>query len=174
MSDFNKSLDYTFANEGGFSNVKEDRGGATKYGITIAELSRWRKRPVSVSEVQNLGVQEAKAIYRAKYWDPLDLDFIKHDGIATCLFDIGVVRGISIPPKYAQEICNILGHHLVVDGHIGPKTIKALNSVDPRAFVRAFAKRAEQGFLAIIAARPSQIKFKKGWLNRARRLVTLA
>jgi len=170
---FEKGLDYTFANEGGFSNDKADRGGATKFGITIGDLSKWRRRAVSIQEVRDLSADEAKAIYKAWYWDTLSLDQVRSEGVAICMFDIGVVRGIGVPPKYAQQICNSHGANLVVDGHVGPKTLLAVNALDPALFIRDFASKTKAGFYAIVAGRPSQIVFLKGWINRANRLLTL-
>lgn len=173
-SAFEQALDYTFANEGGFSNDKFDHGGATKFGITIAELSRWRKKPVSVADVANMQVQEAMAIYKAWYWDSMDLDEIVHTGEQMSMFDIGVVMGIGIPPKFAQQICNAHGGNLVLDGHIGPKTIAGINSVVEAVFIRDFSSKTEARFRGIVAANGTQAKFLKGWLNRAHRLLTLA
>lgn len=167
------ALDYVFKNEGGFSNDQFDRGGATKFGITIGDLSRWRKRTVSIQEVKDLTAAEAKKIYEAWYWNPIGAPGVKHTGVAICMFDIGVVCGISIPPKFAQSICNNHGADLVVDGHVGPKTLAAINAMEPSVFIRDFSVKAESRFRSIVANNPSQGKFLKGWLNRARRLLTL-
>jgi len=172
-SAFDQALDYTFANEGGFSNDKFDHGGATKFGITISELARWRKRSVSVAEVAALQADEAKAIYRAWYWDALDLDGVVHTGEQICMFDIGVVMGIGIPPKFAQKICNNHGSHLAVDGHIGPLTLAAINALDEPVYIRDFSSMTEARFRGIVANNHTQAKFLKGWLNRAHRLLTL-
>lgn len=168
MSDLRKALDYTFQNEGGFANVKGDRGGATKYGITIGTLARWRKHPVSVKDVQALTLNEAMEIYEHWYWRPVGCHHIKSDAVATALFDIGVVRGVGVPVKYAQEILGC-----AVDGHMGPITLGVINNTNPNRFLRAFAVRVEQGFDSIVRNNPSQQKFQKGWRNRARRLLTL-
>lgn len=170
---FDMALDYTFANEGGFSNDKADHGGATKYGITIADLSRWRKRSVSVADVRAMLPEEAKAIYKAWYWDSLDLDNVVHTGVAIAIFDIGVVRGIGYPPKRLQQICNNHGARLTVDGHIGPKTLAALNSLPNAAFLRDFSAVVEAGFRSIVAGNYSQHVFLNGWVNRAHRLLSL-
>jgi lysozyme family protein len=172
-SAFEQALDYTFANEGGFSNDTNDHGGATRYGITRAEASRWRKKPVSVADMKVFPIDEAKAIYKAWYWDTMALDKVASASIAICMFDIGVVMGIGIPPKFAQSICNAHGGSLVVDGHLGPLSIAAMNALDPNVFVRDFSAKTEARFRGIVANNSSQHVFLKGWLNRAHRLLTL-
>ncbi len=168
------ALEYTFFDEGGYSDHPNDHGGATSgFGVTIGELARWRKRPVTKDEVRNMTAQEAKELYEAWYWKPLACDKIENANIAVCMFDIGVVRGIGIPPKYAQLICNAHGESLVVDGHIGPKTLAAINRINPSVFIRDFSVKAEAGFRAIVARDPSQRVFINGWINRAHRLLTL-
>lgn len=174
-NNFEKALKYVLVNEGGakFTQTKFDRGGATRWGITQATLSRFLGRPATVQEVKELSEDDASLIYWEYYWLPMGLPGIERNSIATCLFDMGVVRGIGVPPKYAQEICNKFGAKLVVDGQIGPKTIKALNEIDEQTFVYGFSHRAEQGFKAIAAKNPTQEKFLKGWLNRAKKLRNL-
>lgn len=174
MSDFNRAFEYAVGNEGGFSNHPADRGGATKFGITQHTLSTWRGQQVSVDDVRNLFLDEARAIYKKWYWDTLHLDSVHSPLIAICMFDLGIVRGISIPPRYAQSVCN--SHNragLVEDGKIGPKTIAALNSIDGGVFVTQFARKAKEGFEAIVRGNPSQAVFLKGWTNRANRYLTL-
>lgn len=170
---FEQALDYTFANEGGFSNIPQDRGGATRWGITREEASRWRKRSVSVAEMKAFPIEEAEQIYKAWYWDTMSLDQIVSPAVAICMFDIGVVMGTGIPPKFAQQICNDHGFSLALDGHIGVKTLSAINGLDPALFINDFSAKTRNRFLGIVASRPSQAIFIKGWLRRASRLLTL-
>lgn len=175
MSDFNKAFQYSLGSEGGFVNNPRDHGGATKYGITQATLSRWKKRAVSVREVQDLDLTTVQDIYWEWYWLPMALDQVKSDEIATALFDIGIVRGLTVPIKYAQEIMNKRrpASILAVDGHNGPKTLEAINHANPDGFIPDFADRAVKGFTAIASRDVSQSVFLRGWLARAHRLKTL-
>lgn len=173
MTKFEQAFEYLMINEGGYSNDPNDRGGATRYGIIRSEASRWFKRPVSVDEMRKFPIDVAKDIYFSWYWSPLACPLIKGAGMATCMFDIGVVRGIGVPPKYAQRICNTHGHNLVVDGHIGPKTLEAMNSIREDLFIEQFSNMVAAGFRAIVANRPNQVVFLKGWLRRAERLKSL-
>ncbi len=173
-SNLDLALEYTFVNEGSYSDHPSDHGGATSgFGVTIGELARWRKRPVTKLEVKNMTAGEAKDIYEAWYWKPLGCDKITNTGVSICVFDIGIVRGIGVPPKYMQKICNSHGAELVIDGHVGPKTIAAVNAINPSVFIRDFSQMAEAGFRSIVANNPSQQVFLKGWVNRAHRLLTL-
>lgn len=169
-----QALDYVLANEGGFSDHPADRGGATRYGITKETASRWRGYPVSVAEMREFPIYEARKIYEAWYWKPIGCDKILDANIATAMFDIGIVRGTGVSALYAQQVCNHRGAKLVEDHQIGPKSVAAINSIPRGDFIRAFASRAESGFRSIVAANASQEVFLRGWLNRAKRLLTLA
>lgn len=170
---FDDAFAYTLVNEGGFSNDVGDHGGATRYGITRADASRWYKRPVSIAEMQALPLEVAKDIYRAWYFDANGCNHMDAREISISIFDIGVVCGIGTSARMAQEVCNILGHQVSVDRQIGPKTLLALNSVAPHDFVKAFADRVAARFHGIVNNNESQRKFLRGWLNRAHRLLTL-
>lgn len=173
MDIFKSALAYLGVNEGGFSNHPNDGGGATKYGITRNDLSRWLHRSVTVDEVRNMPYQTAHDIYEAWYWKAINLDKLTNPAIAIALFDMGVLRGIGWPIKVAQRICNAHGSQLVVDNDNGPKTQAALNSIDEKEFIEAYKEICDAGFRAIVARNPSQKVFLRGWLNRSARLLTL-
>ena len=173
MARIENSMPFLLQNEGGFVNDPADPGGATKYGITRATLSHYRGRRCSVEDVQNLTVAEATKIYRLNYWNVLNLDLVVIQKIATAIFDMAVVRGPSTAAMYAQQALVRLNYTLPVDGHIGVRTLSALNTADPTAFLREFERLSEQGFLAIVQAKPERRRFLRGWLARARRLLGL-
>lgn len=168
------ALKYTFVNEGGYSDVPGDAGGATsRFGTTIGELSRWRGYPCSKQEVRDMPEDEANQIYYAWYWEPLDLDAVTASNVACAIFDIGIVQGIGAPPAMCQRVCNNNGAHLAVDGHIGPLTIAAVNDLAPAVFIRDFSVQVENRFRSIAAAHANDRQFLNGWINRAHRLLTL-
>lgn len=59
---------------------------------------------------------------------------------------------------------------LVVDGSLGPKTRAALLACDQPALARAILAARCQYYRDIVAARPSQAVFLRGWLARCQRL----
>lgn len=174
MINFDKALAYVLLNEGGYTNDAADSGGPTNWGITIADLAQWRKKTVTADDVKNMPLAEAKAIYSARYWEPLWCDRMNQQAVATAIFDSGVLYGISTSAKYAQLACNACGASLSVDGNIGPHSLIALNLVDAHAFIIAFHSQILARISSIIAARPSQNVFRKGWTARADRLLKLA
>lgn len=172
---FPDAIAYVLPNEGGYSNRADDRGGATNFGITIATLSKWRAHPVSVDDVRTMTVDEAKAIYRQWYWSQPGFNLIKNKVIATALLDQGVLDGQATSVACAQRAANNCGGSLKVDGECGPNTRAALEQVDQAKFMNAFVLQLKSRFDAIVANDKSgtQIENYDGWMNRAKRLLTL-
>jgi lysozyme family protein len=168
MSAFDDAFEYVLKNEGTYSNDPADSGGPTMWGIIQSEYSRWLGRPASIADVKAITKDIAKKIYYKWYWLPLQLDLVVSSKVAIAVFDQGVNRGIGWPPKKIQGIVGT-----VQDGHIGPKTLAALNAMNPNYFITAFEPVVEKSYQDIVARRPSQRIFLRGWLNRARRLLSL-
>lgn len=168
IDNFTYAFNYTLRNEGVLSDDPLDRGGLTKYGIIKEDLKKmgW---PVSDQAIRDLTLDQAKEIYRKFYWDSLHLGEIKSRAIATALFDIGVVRGIGIPPKYAKEILHIPE----IPKGMSVWCVEKLNKCDEKDFINKFSDRCKSGFRQIVAFRWTQIRFLKGWTARADRLKSL-
>lgn len=190
MANFEQYFPTLLKHEGGFSNDKNDGGGATKYGITHEVLSNWRNKPVSIDDVKNITQEEAKKIYMARYWTPMNMDKVNHQALAETLFDMGVNAGIGRAGKMVQLLLNKnFGKNLIVDGGIGQNTITAINSVDGNKLYNLFNvmrvryytfianrfdyKQSDSTYLATFfkqelkaGERESQADFIKGWLRR--------
>ena len=137
---FDKAFIYTLKNEGGYSDIPEDKGGATNWGIIHEELSRWRKRPVSKEDVKNLTQEEAKQIYKAWYWDKLNLDRIKNEKVALALFDRAILNGLTGVSRFVRKIYKDTSN----DGANFNNLIDKVNAHDPKAFVVALANLCEE------------------------------
>ena len=161
MDRFNKFLDYIFEVEGGFTDDENDRGGKTTWGITEEEARDFGYK----GDMRNLTKDFAKNIYLKKYYLGNKLDKILNDKVALSIFDWAVNsgrRGI----KKAQIVANKFGASLIVDGIIGNKTLEAINSINPEAFLKEYHE-LQRTFYKNLAARDStQEDFLKGWLNR--------
>lgn len=172
-SNFNRAFDYTLRNEGGYSNHKDDSGGATKYGITISTLKRWRNAPCTDGDVQTLTRDEAKEIYREWYWNPLRLDEVELLVVATVTFDAGVLFGVKLAAYRLQKVALTVERSLKVDGIVGPKTLTALNKMQQSTFVIGFQKELRERINEVIIAQPKNEVFRNGWHNRIDRFTTL-
>lgn len=168
MASAEVAIAYTILNEGGFSNDPFDMGGATNFGITHDDLARYLGHSVSIADVRNLTPLMAEAVYSHLYWEPMDLGAINDQNIATCIFDIGVNRGMSVGIKYAESCVGA-----IQDGKMTQFLTAAINNAKRIDFITSYHGLAVAGYNAIIARHPSQNVFLKGWLARADRLLTL-
>lgn len=158
-----KALYETVARRG-YHCVAGDRGGPTMCGVTIGTFQGWRRKqgkPVpTVEDLKRLSYDEWLAILKSLFWDPCKADRIVNASVAMMLVDWRWVNG-SQAVRDAQEVLGC-----VPDGIIGPKTLAALNA-SPASSVFARLKGArERSYRTIVANRPTQAKFLKGWLNR--------
>lgn len=147
--------------EGGFVNDPADTGGATKYGITIATLANWRGHPVTVEDVQNLTVDEARSIYSKMYILDHKIDKIPTSMLQSNIIDYGVMSG---PKTAIMNVQAILG--LKTDGVLGPVTLKAILSTDLRKLNNELVKRRILNYARIVQNQPKKLKFLYGWLKR--------
>jgi lysozyme family protein len=152
--------------EGGFVNHKNDRGGATNFGITKATLEKFRGRICTVTDVKNLSVEEASEIYRRNYWNEMKLDRVLDPRIQMMLMDQGVNRGPKSAIRQAQTVLNELGLQIRPDGVIGPMTLAELNTVNPALFCRRYLHASQKFYASLVKAKPSQSVFLIGWLKR--------
>jgi hypothetical protein len=143
-------------NEGGFVDDPEDPGGATNMGITIGTLRAWRGQPVTVEDVRNLSQQEARAIYRANYWNPLRCDDLPL-GVDMVVFDFGVNAGIRRSAMTLQQVVGV-----AQDGIVGPETLAAVARFAPAQVVDRFGA-ARLAFYRDLKDWP---EFGKGWTDR--------
>ena len=169
---FDKAFEYTMPFEGwdAYTNDPDDKGGATKYGITVRTLKAIRfdvdgDGDVTENDVKSLTYSQAKDILKRKYWDVIQADSIESERIAIKLFDCAVNMGPARATRIAQEALNDLRYGLVVDGLMGPKTLSSLNGSDEDVFFLFLVSRLEQYYVGL-----NQRKFLKGWLRRARTL----
>lgn len=161
MDRFSKFLDYIFKVEGGFTDDENDRGGATNFGIIEEEAREFGY----TGDMRNLTKDFAKNIYLKKYYLGNKLDKVINNKVALSIFD-WVVNSGRRGIKKAQIVANKFGANLVIDGIIGNKTLEAINSINPEAFLKEYHEM-QRTFYKNLAARDStQEDFLKGWLNR--------
>lgn len=120
------SLKLMFGHEGGYSNVKTDAGGPTKYGVTHKTLAAYLGvATVPASRVRDMTITEAQAIYRKNYWPQAGGDLLPA-GLDYAAFDFGVNSGPPRAVKTLQKVLGFTGGD--VDGWIGAETLKRVDA----------------------------------------------
>ena len=142
---FDDCLIRLLKDEGGYSNDPADSGGPTNFGITLADYQKYIDRAGTAFDVKGMTVDQAKDIYRTKYWNALDCDSLTSGVDYTC-FDYGVNSGLGRPRKALAKYKTLKGTQL----------IDAIN--DERV-----------DFLHNISG-GKNAKFLKGWLARVARV----
>jgi len=160
--------------EGGFSNDKFDAGGATKYGVTIGTLRRWRKAKTTIQHVKDLTESEAVKIFSAKYWDAWKLDEVKNSKVQIVLMSQAVNWGVGkATQRKVQRSLKKLGFKLTIDGDIGPITRIMLNKVNARLFIWQYICDAQDYYIKLAKRKPTQMKLLAGWINRTQKSLRL-
>ena len=161
-------IDRLLEREGGFVNHPADRGGATNWGITQGTLAAWRGVAVSAADVQVMGKDEARAIYRDRYFTKPGFDAIADPELQELLFDYAVNSGPGAAAKGLQTALQGMGLYKGnIDGGFGPKSQAALAACNniPELYYRTKCERYEL-FLRFIGRDPAQAVFATGWSNR--------
>lgn len=150
--------------EGGYVNHPLDKGGATKYGVT---LNTWKRLGydkdgngvIDSNDIKLLSVDDFKLV-AAKYWNLWKADEIVNQSVAELLVDRVYTSGkwgIIIP----QRTLNV-----TADGIVGSKTLSALNSLNQSQVFEKLFRERKLFFESIVKNNPKQGVFLKGWLNR--------
>ena len=167
---FNNSYDFTSKWEGGYSNHKHDKGGATKYGISTSLMKSLHPKESKAqiqARIDNLTPAEAKKIMYNEFWVKNKIEGIQDADVAKFLFDTSVNHGQGFGAKALQmAVNNVTGAGLAVDGKIGEKTLKAVNSSNSRAILQELVRLRGNKYNRIIENNPTQEDFRKGWFRR--------
>ena len=155
--------------EGGFVDHPSDKGGATKYGITLGTLTTWRARLCTDSDIKQIERKEAYEIYYDSYFlrnNIIDLPLkLRH-----FMLDCAVNHGSKSAIKILQRELLANGYVILVDGICGNITQKLAGIAEDALgaqLLNSLVERRKQYYRAIVHNNPTQQVFIKGWLKRA-------
>jgi len=152
---FEEMVSGVIQREGGSKITRDpdDPGGTTKYGIA--------QRSHPDVDVENLTYEQAVDIYKKKYWVQAKVEKLPVT-IQEIYFDMVVNAGYRRGVKILQEAANAKGANLVIDGKLGPMTLKAVKNVEPD---RLRAYRALY-YAQLCTKKPILFKYYYGWFRR--------
>jgi lysozyme family protein len=161
--------------EGPFVDNPLDRGGPTKFGITLKTLIEVRGPLTTVLDLKALTIREAIDIYENEYLVKPGFDKIAFDDLKELVFDTGVNHGRARSSRWLQESVNALNpeKRLKVDGILGRISIAAINSVPTNPLYCEFLARRYLGYAEFVRSDPRQAVFIVGWTNRANHFLRL-
>jgi lysozyme family protein len=126
-----------------YTNYPEDRGGPTKYGITLTTLRSIRGPDVTAHDVAALTEAEAVDIYERIYLKPFEA-YAAYPDLHDLIVDAGVNHGVGRAKQWLKEI----------------------GTVDYDTLYREFLRKRVRFYGRIITDRPANAKFAAGWANR--------
>jgi lysozyme family protein len=155
-SSYPEAIRRLLASEGGYVNHPSDPGGPTNFGITLADYRKYVKPDASAADIRVMRVEEAKAIYRSKYWAAMRADELPA-GVDYCICDYAVNSGTGRAPKVLQRVLGT-----AVSGRVDDATLAAARSHETGALIEAIC--AER--LRFLQGLKTWNVFGKGWARR--------
>lgn len=158
-----------------YTDDAADRGGPTKYGVTLATLREVRPG-ATADDVRNLTEEEARTIYIQRFVAEPGFARI-YEPLRTLVVDFGVTSG---PRRATRALQLAVG--AVADGIMGPETHERLAGSNVDTVYASVLRQYFDHFVSVVLndsdvrefrqAHPNtQLKFLRGWVNRASKFV---
>jgi lysozyme family protein len=169
--------------EGGWVDHKNDRGGATNYGISLRYakgigLDNDGDGDTDADDIRLVTVDQAIDLYLEDFFRAPKIDRFP-EAIQPVLFDMAVNAGGGGAIKILQTMLGVI-HDAVPDkvsdcgrpdGAAGRKTFRAFKEawdlMGAKVIVNAYCDERKDFYRELVRRRPSQKVFLRGWLHRA-------
>lgn len=165
MADVTKLVPHILKWEGGFINDPDDLGGATNKGVCYKTYKLYRQRKKlsvpTIEDLKNITNEEFTDILKSMYWDACRADKIESQSVANAIVDWAWHSGTITAVKEVQKVLGVES-----DGIIGNITLSAINSYSPFPLFVVIQQTRIAYIERICISRPTNNKFKNGWLNR--------
>jgi lysozyme family protein len=170
---------YIQPNEGGYSNIPQDKGGETYAGIARNYHPSWegfsyidfikRTKGEIDRNTKFPDIQYAVDQFYLNWWNTARFGEIKNQDVANLLFDFNV-NSSSTAIKTIQRLVGA-----TADGVMGPATVAAINNYKDQAKLHdALKEERRKLYEYLIQKDPTQSVFADGWAARLARFPTLA
>ena len=172
MAEFLPAFERALIAEGGYKlhTVEHDRGGMTYAGIARKMNPHWPGWAF-IDRGDTPPSDLVRSFYRDGWWNPLAGDDIADQNVAFTLYSFATNSSAYKAPKTAIKLAQIVVG-TTPDGVMGPKTMGAINLMDPELFLTRYALARMARYAQIVTNDRTQLKFLLGWLNRTLREAT--
>lgn len=181
MADFDPAIAVVLSHEGGYVDHPNDPGGATNHGVSLrwllqqfvvegldpADFDFDGDGDVDAQDIRLMPREAAIEAYRQKWWNKYGYHQITDQAIATRMFSFSVNTGARQAHKFIQRACRACGWDLVDDGMLGPKSLAAINTIDPQQLLPALRSEAAGFYRGLVMKEKGFKAFLTGWLRRA-------
>lgn len=171
MSNFDILFEKILVKEGGYSDSPSDYGNycagsltGTKYGVSSVAYREYYGRCPSKSEMMNLTIPEAKAIWKRVVWDKIKGDSIKNISIAELMLD-SAGGGANGYLHIRQAINTASGSKVVSENKtmlISNAEAQEINKIPERKYFDTLY----QIRLNYFNNHPQKDIYSAGWINR--------
>jgi lysozyme family protein len=157
---FDSSLEFTLAEEGGYTDNRGDLRFVTNHGITLVRLRRFLRDPgLGRDDIRLIPCATVRALYLADFWNRSRCDALPI-GVDLMVFDHAVDAG---PDRAGRALQHAVGHsRTAIDGAIGPETLASVAVTDTVTLVDALAAMQRTTYRQMAAFSV----FGEGWLAR--------
>jgi len=160
-----------------FEARKDKQGNVQVYKLPAGDMGgnfevagiNDKYHPDAFKRISSLPAQQraqAAAQYVKEYTSP----FVSKlpEAVQPFAQDLAFNRGMGGATKYIQQGLNTLGQKVAVDGGLGPKTLQAINQVEPKALMRAASQAQLEDEYRMAERNPARKKFIGGLESRIR------
>ncbi len=161
--DVDSIIEAVILREGGdkFTDIPEDKGGPTRFGVTLPALADWLGRPATVDDLKAMTWKDAHELYRDLYVQKPGFGIIGSQSLLALVVDTAVNFGVTGAVRLLQRAIGVKD-----DGVFGPLTKQAILQADFNGLYRRLCAERIRSRGHTITRDPSQAKFAFGWANR--------
>ena len=146
-----------------YTNHPADRGGPTKWGITLKTWQDYNRNPaLSEADVQGITELQARTLYHQQYIIEPGFTNIYSDFLLAVVADAAVNHGPRRATKWLQRAVGTRQ-----DGVVGPITTAAVNSSSVFDTTLKFLAYRIKFYGYLVSRDHSQAVFAHGWNSRA-------
>lgn len=186
-SEFDKAIVHVLKNEGGLSNDKSDRGGITNYGISYNFLKRASaqekdlmskvdlngNKKIDSYDISNMTKKEAEDIYKEEWWNKYGYGNLDYQPLATKIFDISVNMGPMRAAIILRKACLSFNYpsNMKNSPYLSVRETNFINSLTKKEkdkIIMNIISISIDFYQSLAKNNPSQQKYLKGWIKRAR------